>query len=132
MSCKLKLIWKLKLTLFRTQEELKQRLESQDLQIQSYLRRLDEMKTRCRLLDCLTQAQEEAAIFGQSAYDAYGTVSTSGTDLRSRHGQYIPQRLDLLDFQASLMNPHRSTVRPRVQFHRYIPVMQTSSVSLCW
>ena len=64
------------LTPSRTQEELQQRSNSQDLQIQSLLRRLDETRTRCKLMHYLNEAEMEAASLGQNTYTA-GSASSA-------------------------------------------------------
>ncbi|KZT69156.1 hypothetical protein DAEQUDRAFT_727049 [Daedalea quercina L-15889] len=66
-----------------TQEELQQRSKSQDLQIQSLLLRLDETKARSKVLDCLVQAQAEAASLGRGADD-----DTSTNASRCRHATF--------------------------------------------
>ncbi|KAH9836168.1 uncharacterized protein C8Q71DRAFT_69524 [Rhodofomes roseus] len=58
-----------------TQEELQQRSQSQDLQIQSLLRRLDETKARSKVLHCLAQAQAEADSMSRRSHETYANVS---------------------------------------------------------
>ena len=70
-----------------TQEELQQRSDSQDIQIQSLLRRLDETRTRCKLMDALNEAEAEAALVDQTT--RYGTPSALGYAICSRHYQQI-------------------------------------------
>lgn len=65
--------WKPKMISPRTQEELQQRSNLQDLQIQSLLQRLDETKIHSKLLDSLNQAETEAASVGQGSFGACGT-----------------------------------------------------------
>ncbi|KAH9932880.1 uncharacterized protein B0H18DRAFT_984430 [Fomitopsis serialis] len=57
-----------------TQDELQQRSQSQNLQIQSLLQRLDETKARSKMHHCLAQAQAEAASLGRHAGDMFVSV----------------------------------------------------------